>query len=92
MSRIGKMPLPLPKGVTLSQAGGVVTVKGPKGELSHELNMEVELAIEDDVANVKPRSGSRFAQAISGTTRALIANMIAGVTEGFDQRPQKLMG
>ena len=86
MSRIGKMPLPLPKGVTLSQAGGVVTVKGPKGELSHELNMEVELAIEDDVANVKPRSGSRFAQAITGTTRALIANMLAGVTEGFERK------
>ena len=80
------MPLPLPKGVDFSQANGILKVKGPKGELSLELNMEVEIDIAEDVATVKARSGSRFATAVSGTTRALLANMVQGVTEGFEKK------
>jgi len=86
MSRIAKKPLPLPKGVDISQANGVLKVKGPKGELSLELNMEVEIDVVENVATVKARSGSRFAHAISGTTRALVANMLTGVMDGFERK------
>jgi len=86
MSRIAKEPLEIPKGVEFTQANGVVKVKGPKGELSMELNSEVEIELEDNVASVRPRSGSRFANAISGTMRALVANMVTGVTDGFERK------
>lgn len=86
MSRIAKKPLPLPKGVDISQANGVLKVKGPKGELSLKLNMEVEIDVVENVATVKARSGSRFAHAISGTTRALVANMLTGVMHGFERK------
>ena len=86
MSRVAKKPVELPKGVEFNQSRGVLKGKGPKGELSLELNSEVELAVEDNVASIKPRSGSRFATAISGTTRALVANMVAGVTDGFERK------
>lgn len=80
------MPLPLPKGVDFSQAAGVLKVKGPKGELTMNLNSEVEIAVDDGIASVKARSGSNFATAIAGTTRALINNMLTGVTEGFERK------
>jgi large subunit ribosomal protein L6 len=86
MSRVAKNPLELPKGVEFTEAQGVVKVKGPKGELSMELNSEVEIGVEDGIAMIRPRSGSRFANAISGTTRALVANMVAGVTDGFERK------
>lgn len=86
MSRIAKQPVELPKGVDFNQADGVLKVKGPKGELSMELNSEVEIDLADNAASFKPRSGSRFANAISGTTRALVANMVTGVTDGFERK------
>jgi len=86
MSRIAKMPLPLPKGVELNQSSDVLKVKGPKGELTMIVNSEVEIAVADGVATVKARSGSKFAGAVSGTTRALINNMITGVTGGFERK------
>ncbi|MBT8442736.1 MAG: 50S ribosomal protein L6 [Gammaproteobacteria bacterium] len=86
MSRIAKEPVALPKGVEFTEARGVVKVKGPKGELSMELNSEVEVGVEDGIASIRPRSGSRFANAISGTTRALVANMVRGVTDGFERK------
>ena len=86
MSRIAKQPLPLPKGVEFNLASGVLKVKGPKGELSIDVNSEVEITIEDDVANVSARSGSRFSGAMAGTTRALIGNMVTGVTDGFERK------
>jgi large subunit ribosomal protein L6 len=86
MSRIAKEPVELPKGVEFSQSGMTVSVKGSKGSLSMELNSEVELSQEDSTLNVKPRSGSRFSTAISGTTRALLANMVQGVSEGFEKK------
>ena len=86
MSRVAKKPLELPKGVEFTEAQGVVKVKGPKGELSMELNSEVEIGVEDGIAMIRPRSGSRFANAISGTTRALVANMVTGVTDGFERK------
>jgi large subunit ribosomal protein L6 len=86
MSRIAKAPIELPKGVEFSQAGSQVTIKGSKGSLSLELNSEVELKHEDGTILLSPRSGSRFATAIAGTTRSLLANMVKGVTEGFERK------
>jgi large subunit ribosomal protein L6 len=86
MSRVAKAPIELPQGVEFNQSGSVVSVKGANGTLSLELNSEVELLREDDSITVTPRSGSRFATAIAGTTRALIANMIEGVTKGFEKK------
>ena len=83
MSRIAKEPVSLPKGVEFNLSGTTVNMKGGKGALSMELNSEVELAHEDNQLTVKPRSGSRFSVAMSGTTRALLANMVQGITEGF---------
>jgi large subunit ribosomal protein L6 len=86
MSRVAKEPISLPQGVEFSQSGMTVTVKGSKGSLSMDLNSEVEVSQDDAVLGVKPRSGSRFATAISGTTRALLANMVHGVAEGFEKK------
>ena len=83
MSRIAKVPVELPKGVEFKQEGNVVTLKGGKGELSMELNSEVELTQEEGGLKVSPRSGSRFAMAVTGTMRSLLANMAQGVTEGY---------
>lgn len=88
MSRIAKAPVELPSGVEFSQSGSVVTMKGSKGTLSLELNSEVELTAEDNALTVKPRSGSRFATAVAGTMRSLLANMAQGVSEGFERKLQ----
>ena len=86
MSRIAKSPVELPKGVEFKQSGNVVTLKGTKGELSMELNSEVELTQEEGELTVSPRSGSRFAMAVTGTMRSLLANMAHGVTEGYERK------
>jgi len=88
MSRIGKEPVELPKGVEFKQNGNVVTLKGSNGELSLELNSEVELTQEDNVLKLAPRSGSRFATAIAGTMRSILANMATGVSAGFERKLQ----
>jgi large subunit ribosomal protein L6 len=86
MSRVAKAPVELPQGVEFSQSGVTISVKGSKGQLSMDLNSEVEVKQEDKTLTVTPRSGSRFATAVSGTTRALLANMVQGVTEGFEKK------
>jgi large subunit ribosomal protein L6 len=86
MSRIAKSPVELPKGVEFRQEGNVVTVKGSKGSLSLEMNSEVELSQGEGTLAVAPRSGSRFAMAVTGTTRSLLANMVRGVTQGFERK------
>ena len=86
MSRIAKSPVELPKGVEFKQNGNVVTLKGGKGELSMELSSEVELKSEDGTLTLAPRSGSRFAMAVTGTMRSLLANMAHGVTEGYERK------
>ena len=86
MSRVAKEPVELPQGVELNQSGTAVSVKGANGTLSMELNSEVELVRDDNTITVTPRSGSRFATAIAGTTRSLLANMIEGVTKGFEKK------
>ncbi len=86
MSRVANKPLTLPQGVELQQAAAVLTVKGPKGELSMPLNSEVEVQVEDGAAAVRARSGAKFARAMAGTTRALLNNMVTGVTTGFEKK------
>ncbi|MGB5165237.1 MAG: 50S ribosomal protein L6 [Woeseiaceae bacterium] len=86
MSRIAKEPVALPKGVEFKQDGNVVTLKGSKGTLSLELNSEVELKEDDGNLQITARSRSRFSTAISGTMRALLANMAQGVSEGFERK------
>ena len=86
MSRVAKSPIELPQGVEFNLAGRTVSVKGSKGNLSLDLNSEVEISQEDKTISVAPRSGSRFSTAIAGTTRALLANMVQGVSEGFEKK------
>lgn len=86
MSRIAKAPVELPDGVEFNLSGAAASVKGGNGALSMELNSEVEVLQEDNTITVKARSGSRFATAIAGTTRALLANMVEGVTKGFEKK------
>jgi large subunit ribosomal protein L6 len=86
MSRIAKEPIELPKGVEFNQNGNIVTLKGSKGELSLELNSEVELKQDENRLNLAPRSGSRFSRAVAGTMRALLANMAEGVSQGFERK------
>lgn len=86
MSRVAKEPVELPQGVEFNQSGRAISVKGSNGTLSMELNSEVELAQEDNTITVKPRSNSRFSTAVAGTTRAILANMVEGVTKGFEKK------
>ena len=86
MSRVAKAPVELPKGVEFSLSGTTASLKGSKGQLSIDLNSEVEVKQEDSTLTVVPRSGSRFATAIAGTTRSLLANMAQGVSEGFEKK------
>ena len=86
MSRVAKAPVELPSGVEFKQDGNIVTLKGAKGELSMELNSEVELNQEESTLRLAPRSGSRFSMAITGTMRSILANMAQGVSEGFEKK------
>ena len=86
MSRVAKRPVPLISGVEVDLKGSSLTVKGPKGSLSLECHSEVEVKNEDSTLAVAARSGSRFARAMAGTTRALINNMVTGVSSGFERK------
>lgn len=86
MSRIGKMPIPLPKGVTVEIKGATVTVKGPKGTLSRTFNKDMQISQEDGVLYVRRPSDRDEHRALHGLTRALLANMVQGVSEGFRRR------
>lgn len=83
MSRIGKMPVDMPSGVDVRVDGTHVTVKGSKGELSREFNDRVSFSIEDGVITVGREDDTRESRALHGLSRALLANMVQGVTEGF---------
>lgn len=86
MSRVAKNPVNLPKGVELKIDGRKVSVKGAKGSLEHEVHELVEVSFDDGVFAVKPREESQDAWALAGTTRALVNNMVTGVSEGFERR------
>jgi large subunit ribosomal protein L6 len=86
MSRIAKRPVLLIKNVSADLNGQSLTIKGPKGSLSIEINNDIEVSREGETLAVAARSGGRFANAISGTTRALINNMVTGVSTGFERK------
>ena len=83
MSRIGKEPIKVAQGATVAVQGGVVTVKGPKGELSYELPAGISCEVKDGVARFSRASDDRQTKAFHGLARALVANMVAGVTKGY---------
>lgn len=83
MSRVGKKPIELPAGVTLTIDNGTVTVKGPKGELTRTFNPDIAVVVEENVVTVTRPSDSKEHRALHGTTRAVIANMVEGVSNGF---------
>jgi large subunit ribosomal protein L6 len=86
MSRIGKKPVALPKGVTASVEGQTVKVKGPKGELSVKLVPEVSASIGDGGIQVSPREGAERGPQMWGLSRTLVNNLVEGVTNGFTQK------
>ncbi len=83
MSRVGKMPIAIPSGVEVRIEGAKVTVKGPKGELSRDLEPEMKLNLSDGVLTVDRPSDKPRHRSAHGLTRTLIQNMVSGVTEGF---------
>jgi large subunit ribosomal protein L6 len=83
MSRIGKKPVPLPKGVTAKIEGQTVSVKGPKGELSVTLLDDVTVKMGEDGVEVAPRDDSKRARAMWGMSRSLVDNLVTGVANGF---------
>ena len=86
MSRIGKKPVPITKGATVSLDGRNINVEGPKGKLSYEHRPEVDVSIEEDSVVVKRHSEERTSREVHGLTRALIANMIEGVVNGYERK------
>ena len=86
MSRIAKYPIPVPKGVEVNIAGGSISVKGPLGTIARPADPNVEVKREGDQLVCRPLGNSRHANAMSGTMRALVANMVNGVTKGFERR------
>ncbi|TMQ66353.1 MAG: 50S ribosomal protein L6 [Candidatus Eisenbacteria bacterium] len=84
-SRVGKKPIDIPSGVQVGREGGTIRVKGPKGELQFTIGHGVEVALEPKTITVSQVGGGKQALALHGTTRALIANMVLGVTQGFSK-------
>ncbi|MBI4198161.1 MAG: 50S ribosomal protein L6 [Chloroflexi bacterium] len=91
MSRIGKQPIPLPQGVTVTVQEHIVTVKGPKGTLSQDVSEDLSVAVQDGVVIVTRPSDEKRHKALHGLTRTLVANMVTGVTAGF-QKNLELVG
>jgi len=86
MSRIGKKPIVIPAGVEIKIAGRTVEVRGPKGALTKEVRPEVLITVDGGVATVTPQKKTKKTSALWGLTRSLIANMVDGVTKGFEKK------
>ena len=86
LSRIGKLPIEIPSGVTITVDSGDVTVKGPKGELKQFITPAVTVDFKDGVLTVTPKDDSKIARSQHGLMRALINNMVTGVTQGFEKK------
>jgi large subunit ribosomal protein L6 len=86
MSRIGKLPITIPAGVELSQTSGMITAKGPKGELSVRLLPGFDMQIADNQAEVVKKADTRVAQQQFGLMRTLVFNLVQGVSEGFSKQ------
>ena len=91
MSRIGKAPIAIPAGVTVKVNGDVVTVKGPKGELSQKINSDLNVSVEDGHVTITRPTDDREHRAQHGLYRALIHNMVVGVSEGY-RKEMELVG
>ena len=85
MSRIGKMPVPVADGVEVKQADGILSVKGPKGQLEFTFHPDMTLVVNEAEVRVERPSDQKEHRALHGLTRSLIANMVMGVTEGFSK-------
>ncbi|AXI38666.1 50S ribosomal protein L6 [Bacillaceae bacterium ZC4] len=85
MSRVGKKPLEIPSGVTVTINGNTVTVKGPKGELTRTFHPDMDIKVEEQVLTVTRPSDNKEHRALHGTTRSLLANMVEGVSKGFEK-------
>lgn len=86
MSRVGRKPILIPKGVTVAVEGQAVRVEGPKGKLSRVVPAAVTVSLQDSRLLVQRSSDHRTVRALHGLTRALLANMVQGVTEGFEKK------
>ena len=86
MSRVGKKPVAIPSGVTASVEGQTVKVKGPKGQLQFVVHDDVEVKSESGAIKVAPKFKTNRAQAMYGTARAQVANLVEGVTKGFEKK------
>jgi len=86
MSRIGQMPITLKPGVQVQVDSGAVTVTGPKGTLTRQLHPRVTVTVADDRVRVERGGNSKQDRALHGTTRAVVANMVEGVTQGFEKK------
>jgi len=86
MSRVAKNPIAVPAGIEVALAAGKITVKGPKGSLTQALNSDVTVERQGDVLLCKAANDSQQANAQSGTIRALVANMVIGVSQGFERK------
>lgn len=85
MSRVGKKPLEIPSGVTVTMNGNTVTVKGPKGELTRTFHPDMEIKIEENVLTVNRPTDNKEHRALHGTTRSILGNMVEGVSKGFEK-------
>lgn len=85
MSRIGRMPVPIAKGVEVKQANGTISVKGPKGQMELNVHRDMTIMVDDGEIRVERPSDHKDHRALHGLTRSLIANMVIGVTEGFSK-------
>ncbi|OGD63836.1 50S ribosomal protein L6 [Candidatus Beckwithbacteria bacterium RBG_13_42_9] len=86
MSRVGKQILAIPQGLTVKVEGKIVTVTGPKGTLSLKLNPEVTVEVKNSLLEVKAKGNSKYVQSLHGLIRSLLANMVKGLTKGFEKR------
>ncbi|WP_019394055.1 50S ribosomal protein L6 [Priestia filamentosa] len=91
MSRVGKKVLEIPSSVTVTNNNNTVTVKGPKGELTHTFNPDITINVEDNILTVSRPSDHKEHRALHGTTRSLLGNMVEGVTNGY-QKGLELVG
>jgi large subunit ribosomal protein L6 len=85
MSRIGKAPITVPKGVTVDLKGNDVKVKGPKGELTRTIRPEIEIKMEEDKLVLTKKNDDRLSRSLHGLSRTLVANMVKGVSDGFEK-------
>jgi large subunit ribosomal protein L6 len=86
MSRIGRLPISVPAGVEVKIDGNVVSVKGPKGELTHTVASPIEVALEESTISVTRPNDERASRSLHGLTRTLISNLIVGVTTGYEKK------